>query len=491
MSDGDQERVLYSLPPQDRTGVFMGMSLGQVIIAGGGVLFGIIIMAAVNVFAGVLFLLGSVAFGLMRYQGRPLFLSLPLLFGRVVGRSDATWQRPVPLLGRSGDKLPGPLAGQRIMPVQLRDIGWTQALEGADAGVVLDRRGLMTASVTAQAPQFLLADPLEKDRRLKAWSEFLSASAHENGLIACVRWVEFTTVEGIVEHLDWIRGELTDEPIEAVRDAYIELITNNSAATLQHHIVLSLSIRVSSVRPPPKVPRNFAAARVLLSEIERTIMWCAEQGMDVSGPLSTQETLRLVMRRLDPMRGYNTVVIERRPDGAAAAEPLTAREHWQHWQVDSTFHRALLVREWPRRATYADWMGGLLQRPSGVRSVAVFAEPVPTSTSLRTVNRRAVRVLAEMDARQGKGFRITGKHTRALDEHERLEQELVAGHPEFLYCGIVTLAAPDLETLNAMTEDTISRAAGTGVDMAPLNGRHPAAVAATLPTSGGIIGIVR
>ena len=490
MADELEERRLYSLPPQDRTGVFMGLSLGQVIIVGGGVLIGIIITATASVFAGIVFIVITVGFGLMRFQGRPLFVSLPLLFGRLTGRSRATWQRPIPLLGRGGAKLPGPLAGQRIMPVQLRDMGWAQALDGVDAGIVLDKRGLMTATIIAQAPQFLLADAGEKDRRLESWAQFLASSVTETGVVAGVRWVEFATVEGIVEHLDWMRRELTDEPVEAVRDAYADLITTNSATTLQHQVALSISVRVASVRQRG-TSRNFAAARVLLGEIERAMTWCAEEGMDVSGPLTTQETVRLVMRRLDPMRGYNAVVVERRSPGGSATEPLTARANWQYWQVDSTYHRALLVREWPRRATHADWMGSLLQRPSGVRAVAVFAEPVPLSTSYRTVNRRAVRVTAEMDARSAKGFRITSRHTRALDEHERLEQELVAGHPEFLYCGIITLAAPDVDTLNEMTEDTISRAAGSGVDLTALNGRHAAAVAATLPTSGGVVGAVR
>ena len=481
----------YTLPPRDTTGILFGLSAAQVVIAGSGVLVGIGVLVAGGFLAGILIALAALALALVRVDDQPLLLAAAAVLRRLVGGGFGGWERPVPLVSRGGTRLPGPLAGQRIINVPLEEAGYPGARPGAAAAVVLDRRGLMTASVRAEAPQFTLAAPGEKDRRLDAWATYLGGLVTEQGLWAGVRWVEFATPFGVEEHIAWVNQELSADRAPRVVEAYQGLLQSSAARALAHEVVLSLTLRVGRVRQRRAEGRNAAAARLLLAEIHRLRLWCANEGMSVSDPLTVPETVRTVMSRLNPLRGAEARVLEQRPGAAAPSEPGSARTLWQAWQVDSTWHRALLVREWPRRAVRADWMGGLLNGPADVRAVAMCAEPVPISRSFREVNRRAVKVTAEMEARDKRGLRIGSRHVRALDDHEQLEQELSDGFPEFQYCGLVCVAAGSLDELDTVTEDTISAAAAAGVALSPLNGRHAAAVAATLPTSGGVVASMR
>ena len=493
MSNAPQEapRESYALPPRDMTGVLFGLSLPQVIIAGGGVIMGIILMITVGFLVGFLVASVAAAGALIRVDGKPLLLALPLLMRRVVGGGFGGWDKPLPLVSRGGQKLPGPLAAQRMMAVPLEAVGYPGARPGATAAIVLDKRGLMTASIRAEAPQFALADAGEKDRRLASWAQYLGSLVTEQGLWAGLRWVEFASPVGVEEHVAWVNENLSSDPVPRVVEAYQSLLQEGASRALAHEVVLSLTLRVGRVRHRGPRGRNRTAARLLLAEMQRLRLWCSSEGMSVSDPLTPQETLRTVMARLNPLQVADTRVLEKRDASAAPTEPASARNLWQAWQVDATWHRALLVREWPRRAVHADWMGSLLSGPADVRAVAMFAEPVPISRSYRDVNRRAVKVSAEMESRDRAGRRVGSRHHRALEDHEQLEEELVAGFPEYQYCGLVIVAGEGLDALDVITEEVIASAAAAGIALSPLNGRHAAAVAATLPTSGGITSTMR
>ena len=84
-------------------------------------------------------------------------------------------------------------------------------------------------------------------------------------------------------------------------------------------------------------------------------------------------------------------------------------------------------------------------------------------------------------AKSKHGFRVRASERRAREEVERREHELVAGHGELAYCGLVHVTAINLDELDDAGADFEQCAARAGVQLRPLEGRHAAAWVAGLP----------
>ena len=170
---------------------------------------------------------------------------------------------------------------------------------------------------------------------------------------------------------------------------------------------------------------------------------------------------------------------------AGHAGPMATRREWSHVVVDGAVHAAFAVVEWPRLDVPANWMEPLLLHAGGVRTVAVHMEPVPPSSSQRRVDKDSTRLTVDAEQRARSGFRIGAQHRRNESDVAAREAELVAGYCELEFCALVTVSAPDPETLERSCAEWEQIAGQAGLVLRRLNGQHDTALACSLPVGIG------
>ena len=150
-------------------------------------------------------------------------------------------------------------------------------------------------------------------------------------------------------------------------------------------------------------------------------------------------------------------------------------------RVDRSVHRTWWFARWPRREVPAGWLDKLLFECGCTRTVTAVFEPIPPSRSDRAVDRELVHREANMESRNRRGFRVTGKDRKALAEAERREEELNSGFPELGYCGFVTLTAADDEALETEAARLEQTAAQVGIELQAMWGQQAAGWVSALP----------
>ena len=109
---------------------------------------------------------------------------------------------------------------------------------------------------------------------------------------------------------------------------------------------------------------------------------------------------------------------------------------------------------------------------------------------MKELTARQLEVMAKLDGdateRANRGFRVGANLTHAAHAVERREHELVAGFGELTYAGICTVTATSPEELDEAADLLVMTAASVGIELRPLNGRHDAALTATLPLARSI-----
>jgi hypothetical protein len=233
--------------------------------------------------------------------------------------------------------------------------------------------------------------------------------------------------------------------------------------------------------------RRSAAAATLLREVALFSQRLVGAGLDAGLPLSGPELARVLRERLDPScvgrldergRSLGDVAGLVAP---ANAGPLHCEQSRSSWRTDGTLHRALVVSEWPRTPVGADWMGSFLLDVDCVRLTTVVFEPLDPISSTRQVEFQMANHEGDLAHRDEKSRVITGQVRRRGQNIARREEQLLDGHIEFRYLGIVVVSAPDDQSLDCSTEAVTEAAARCRMELRPVDGQHAAAVVAALP----------
>lgn len=486
----------YRLDPPDRTGMLLGLSAGQMGCLGAAVLGGsglVAIGAPLPVVALMSAALIAVAF--VRVGPSPLVELTPTLWRWVStrGAKRSRWLAPLPLLGDDATRLPDCLAGQRLIAVT-HPAEWGFAGRLTPVGVVVDEpAGTYAAALRVSGRQFTLVDRDEQDRLVQAWGDALAVFCRDRSAVTQLRWSEWTAPGGLGDHLGWVHLNRVPGDHAAVA-SYDEIVTAAGSLSARHETLVSVQVQGGRVRVGGRYrgDRHAAAVEVLLGEVRMLATRLGQAGLDVTGPLSPVEVVRAARGRLDPTaladldRLASTDLGEQCGLSLGDATPMATRTAWQHWETDGSLHRAFVVHDWPRLDVPAAWMSDLLLASPAVRSLCVFAEPVAAHTSQRAITRSAAKLDADADQRARTGFRIGALHRRAAQAVADREEELVAGYPEFDYCGVVVVTAPTVETLDEACAEVIQLASSAGVDLRALHGRHDVATAAVLPFARGV-----
>lgn len=505
---------VYKFGVDDRVGWILGLQGAQCVAIAVG-LFGAALLLNVGVSPALTLvpLAIALAIAFVPVSGRPLWMWLPIFVAWHRRRSERHWRIQVPRWlpdgsAATGPQLPSILAGFEI---ESRALDWSpRGRVGGSAAIVTDRRDgsvMMTIRVAGQG--FALLERRDQDRLLSGWGEALGACCRERTPVRSVRWIEWAAPAGVSAQLDYLeQHEAPDASASTVR-SYRELLELSGPVATRHETLVCVTVdpkRVRLGRPDrgrsASSPRSASGARrrdrvveALSEEVRLLVARLESAGLVVEGPLQADELVAITRQRLDPFGGRAPTATRRSlaqladrvtTEPSAIPGPMALDAAWDHVRVDRTFHQTMAVTEWPRLDVAANWMEPLLLGGAAIRSVAMVLEPIAPSRAQRRVDRDSTRLSSDAEQRGRSGFRIGARHRRAEREVAERESELVAGFAEFEFAGVVTVAAPDLATLDRHAAETEQLAAQAGLALRSLDAQHDLALLMAVPLGRGI-----
>jgi hypothetical protein len=280
-------------------------------------------------------------------------------------------------------------------------------------------------------------------------------------------------------------------PVDALAraaDDYAELLTRAAPKAVTHDILVTVTVDLSAVPMRKARPTDALSAglQLLVEELRLFGVRLEAAGLAVDAPLTPAELTQAARTRSSPFaeaqhRSLAASLAAGLGVAAVDTAPMAVEEAWDHVRVDGAVHRTWWVEGWPRSEVPAVWMDLLLLGGACTRTVTVVFEPVAPSQSARAVDEASVALESAEVSKSKRGFRIRAGDRRAREEVERREHELVAGHGELAYCGLVTVSAPSTEALDEAGADFEQGAAHAGLQLRPLESRHAAGWVSSLP----------
>ena len=379
--------------------------------------------------------------------------------------------------------LPGEGAALRVLPgvdgAALVQDPWTQQV---------------TAVLRVQSPGLLLEEPAVRDRRVAAWGQALAGMC-QSGLVARAQWSARTVPES--EHAltrHYAEHGINDGSL--VDRAYADLIAGAGPAAERTELYVSIAVDVRKHRR--QVSANgggLAGIASLLGQAQRSL-WSALQVADVApiGWLGAEQLAAYVRTaydpesssRLDAVAAATGQVMPALP--LAAAGPMAAQEKWGHYRSDSAVHATFWFSEWPRTEVDMLFLHPLLLASVGARrTVTMVMEPIPAGKAHSDIRRERTELMTDQAQRDRIGQLTDARHQAEHADVLKRESELVAGHGDLKFTGMITVSAPDLEALQAACARLEGAATEARVEVQRMWGEQDQAfLAAALPFCRGL-----
>jgi hypothetical protein len=473
----------YRLEPRDTTGVLLGLSAGQCLLAGGGLAAGVVLTTAgVSILVSVITvaLCAAIAFG--RYRGTPLWNWVVVAVTWRSARRRRHWRTDLWSALGPAPSPPPCLAGLTIT---------THHDDGQALGVIEDRqRHTLTAAFAVHGGEFLLEDPTDQEHLLARWGEVLGQFASDAGVVSHLAWSVLSQPSGLQLHRAWLEIATPESHDgDRPRSSYKDLVDAAPARAMTHQIVVTVT--VSAARLPraraqagPPAARLHRALLTALAVLQRSL---TSAGLTATTPFDADSLIGLLRAHVDPLGprplpGQETPRGRRRLGDLGGAAPQAIQASWDHLQLDGTFQRTWWIADWPRHALPAAWLEPALTATAGVtRTTTLHLAPVSAYQSRRRIERDLIKLESEAASREEKGRRVDARHRRATQAILDREHEIVAGYPEVAYLGLITVAAASLDALEADSEILEQEARSHGLELRVLYARQDLAWAAALP----------
>jgi hypothetical protein len=438
----------------ERRGLLLGLSGAQLGLVGSA----LILVVAAGMSAGPAGLLlgapvwgGALALALIPAGGRPLVEVLPIALPWAARRA----RRAHTVLARtaepSGDlAIPGVQGRLRISADRATGAA---LIKGAGA------RG-STAPVTVVARVrgrgFLLEDAATQDRRVAGWGRLLGSLAQLRGVTG-VQVLHRTTL-GSPDVTTWWAGQ--SAPASAWTVRVLDDVKHDTADATSVECLIAVSMR----------PRRGADITGALGSLADAMDAAELDGVDWLTQRQLAQTLR---RTYDP-----TGVGRQAEHGTGPSGPMAVAEKWSHARSDSAFHATYWFAEWPRSATHPGFLRTVLLAPGAARTFSLIAQPLPPAKALREIRRARAEQLADASTRARIG-RVEEESSRAAAaELTRREEDLIAGHGDLRFVGLIAVSAGTLEELEDECASLESSAGQAGCELRRLVGQQVQAYAA-------------
>jgi hypothetical protein len=480
----------YRFADSSRPGLLLGLSGRQAI----PLIIGVVTMAlTLQTTAPALVALVGPVVGVVVAFGRVRGVPLGEVTGPAAGlwwtrrRGRARWVRASLVAGGTrpdgAEVVPNELQG-----LELLDVPSMWGPRPKTLGVVHDRRaGTVTGVVSAHAEGFGLAGPDDQDVMLSGWGGALAPFARERTPVTRVCWQEWAHPIGVAAHRQFLdEHDLAGRAGDPGVADYVALIEAQAATTVTHQTLLSVTVDLGRVRRRRSASALEAAVEVLVDELRLFADRLGAAGIAVEGPLSSAEVAATVRTRSDPTRAAAVATLSSSLASAAGKRalewgPMATDRSWSHVRVDGSIHRSYRVATWPMLPVGADWLAPLLGGSGATRTVTVVFEPVPTSRAARLADREVMSREADAEMKERRGFRVSERDRKRIEDVRRRETELTQGHPEFRFVGLVDVTATDLDELDDGCAAIEQAAAQSLIDLRPLDARHHLGWVASLP----------
>lgn len=453
----------------EQRGLLLGLSTAQVTITGAAVVVAVLAEFTAGA-AGLLVTspawLSLLTIGAGRLRGRTITGWLPVTTWWIARRT-ARATRFVESPARRGPSdelrlpgLPGPL---------------TVTMSASTGAVLLlDRRdGCAVAILQVRGRDFVLDDPATQDLRVGAWSRVLAALGQRPD-IARVQVLHQTAPARALGVRRWWADHAVDLHAPAAR-VVAGLLADAEDTTSALGCWVAVAIRAE--RRPGRDGQAVEASLTSIIDALRS----AE--VDVTGWLTRAQLHAHLHGAYDPGSPCihpHTAALD--GELVPLPGPMGVVESWSRLRTDSAYHAVYWVAEWPRAHVAPAFLQPLLLAPGAARTFSLLIEPLPTTDAMRDIRRAKVELVADAAQRARIG-RIEDETSRAeaADVHRR-EQDLVAGHGDLRFTGLVSVTACTAEALAEACRATEAAAARAMCELRLLVGQQAAAhAAAALP----------
>lgn len=495
------EQARFHFGPMDRSGVILGLRVGQLAIlaAGGGVAILLLLGSHGSIALGALAVAAFlVAFGLVLLpcNGRTADEWLPVLLRWALGKR--VWKNPVPTSGhpmlRGGGEalelqpvMPPALAGLRILTAGLG--------AGVSVGIAKDAaRGAYTGVIRVSGSSYALLSDAEKAVQLAAWGSALSSLAHHRSPVAAVQLV----VRNVAEDPDGIARYLEEgcgvDRSSSVFGSYLGLIEAATPVTQAQEVLVALTI--SNRRAGRAIAaaggHDEGAAIVLLRALTQLQAQLTRAQIKVEGVLPPRLLAQAYRDAWDPLASH---AISRRssqdPGSAgvalAGAGPQSTLTTWRYLVTDGgCAHATYWVSEWPRIDVGPNFLVPLLLQTTARMTFAVTMAPVDPGRAARDLEAAQTAHLSDEMLRAKHGFRTSITSHRQSEAIEQREREFADGHADYRFSGYITVTAPSLDALEVACGEVEQQARNSRLDLRRMDGEQDLAFTYTLPLGRGL-----
>ena len=471
--------------PLEQRGVLLGLGFGQL-----GVLGVALLVALVGVYsAGMSGLLNGAPIWLplailatVNMRGRPLLAWLPLF---------VTWQARSRTGATTLIARPAPCAPQALTLPGIRGLVSVTASPTLAAALVLDRRaGTVTAIARVRGAGFVLDDAATQDTKVTAWGRVLATTCQMPRVLR-VQVLSRNVAGGSAAARSWWQRNAATTPSLAGR-VVAELLDGVAASARRPEAFVAVACR----SPRGNVRRLTASGAAMLEQDLTAISDALRAaGLVVDSWVDVNDLGSVLRTTYDPIGARDATSTaptspgdDERPAGSTLLGPMGAREHWAHLRTDSGVHATYWVVQWPRSEVHPAFLNPLLVSTTTTRTVSFIAEPIATAQALREIRRAKVEHAADATRRVRIG-QIEDEATRAeVADLARREAELVAGHGDLRFTGLITVTAPTLDELEVACTATEAAAAQAMCEVRRLVGQQAVAhAAAALPLARGVL----
>ncbi|HEY3547376.1 MAG TPA: SCO6880 family protein [Propionicimonas sp.] len=455
----------------EHRGVILGLSGVQLAVV--GVAAGIAVAAVYS--GGSTGLLVSapvwgvlLAAGTVSVAGRPVVRWLPLL---------ASWQvRRFLGVTTKATTTRDPVPNARLVVHGLA--GQFDLIDGATLGgvLVVDRRsGNVTGILSVSGPGYVLADVATQEHRVDAWGRVLASVCHQPAIVR-VQLLGRAVPSGLGAARRWWRDHTVDGG-GSMAETLAGLLDEGFVTPIRRETLLAFAVRL-----PRGVRRGTGLADV---ETQLQAIAASLPGADLTagGWLDRAHLTRALRSGCEPFVAARTEEVPLRSGTTAGIQ-----ERWASVTVGTATHATYWVSEWPRTATHPGFLQPLLLGGTDVRAFSLIAEPLSTTRALREIRRAKVEYASDAAQRHRLG-QVEDEATRAeVADLERREAELVAGHGDLRFTGLLTVSAATEAELEDRCLALETAAAQAMCEVRRLVGQQGVSfLAAALPLARGVL----